>query len=499
MANLKNPAGLSNVRRLLMAILILTIARGLSTNAQEPLPKNKKKASVTLNQKADGFRGIWYMNQPLKSEYRYKYSGGLGTYCAKHRPFAIFRPDVKRTYFCYGGAKKDDDQALVHMVSYFDHQSGMLARPTLILDKKTHDAHDNPVISMDAEGFIWIFSTSHGRSRPSYIHRSKRPHDIEEFQRIEATRETSGGKKLIENFSYFQVWNQPRDGFRAFFTRYRYPADRTICFMKSADGKNWSHWQRLAAIEKGHYQISGSGKQRVGTMFNMHPDPKGLNWRTNLYYIESRDQGDSWCTVDGKTISVPLTDRDNSALVRNFAMEKKLVYLKDLQYDHRDRPVLLYLVSQGFEAGPQHPARQWRITRWDGANWKDQAVTTSDSNYDLGELWLEKPDQWWLIAPTEVGPQPFNPGGEVAVWQSKDQGQTWNIKKWLTLASRKNHTYVRIVRDAHPDFIAIWADGHGRQPSGSSLYFTNRAGQVFRMPQDIEKGKKFTFPELIGN
>ncbi|MEO1972630.1 MAG: hypothetical protein ABGX07_13795, partial [Pirellulaceae bacterium] len=45
---------------------------------------------VTLNTKADGYRGIWYMNQPSNDEYVYKYSGGLGTYCAKHKPFAIY-------------------------------------------------------------------------------------------------------------------------------------------------------------------------------------------------------------------------------------------------------------------------------------------------------------------------------------------------------------------------------------------------------------------------
>ena len=45
---------------------------------------------LTLNRKDDGYRGIWYMNQPSGDEYVYKYSGGLGTYCAKHKPFAVY-------------------------------------------------------------------------------------------------------------------------------------------------------------------------------------------------------------------------------------------------------------------------------------------------------------------------------------------------------------------------------------------------------------------------
>ncbi len=32
-------------------------------------------------------------------------------------------------------------------------------------------------------------------------------------------------------------------------------------------------------------------------------------------------------------------------------------------------------------------------------------------------------DDWRIIGPTETGPQPFNPGGEIAMWTSRDQGR----------------------------------------------------------------------------
>ena len=35
-------------------------------------------------EKADGYRGIWYSNQPTGDEYVYKYSGGLATYPQQH-------------------------------------------------------------------------------------------------------------------------------------------------------------------------------------------------------------------------------------------------------------------------------------------------------------------------------------------------------------------------------------------------------------------------------
>ncbi|KLU01405.1 hypothetical protein RISK_006561 [Rhodopirellula islandica] len=437
---------------------------------------------VTLNQKADGYRGIWYMNQPSGDEYVYKYSGGLGTYCAKHKPFAIHCEQVNKTFFCFGGATADDSRKLLHMVSYYDHETNTVPRPTILLDKQTDDAHDNPVISVDDKGHIWIFSTSHGQSRPSYIHRSKRPYDIAEFELVEATRAEEDGRTPINNFSYMQMWHSD-NGFQGFFTRYNYPAARTICFMSSPDGRQWSSWQRLAAIGQGHYQVSGVGAAKAGSTFNYHPQGKGLNWRTNLYYLETADNGDTWRTAGGDELTLPLKEVHNQALIHDYEAEGLNVYLKDLRYDTNDHPVLLYITSKGYESGPKNDPRTWMLARWTGSEWKRSPITTSDNNYDAGELWLLAKDDWRVVGPTEPGPQPYNPGGEVAMWKSVDQGATWTKRRQMTQGSEMNHTYVRRALNAHPDFFAIWADGHGRKPSHSHLYFSNAAGDVFQLPR----------------
>jgi hypothetical protein len=110
-------------------------------------------------------------------------------------------------------------------------------------------------------------------------------------------------------------------------------------------------------------------------------------------------------------------------------------------------------------------------------------VTTSGNNYDHGSLYIESDGTWRIIAPTELGPQPYNPGGEMVMWTSGDEGSTWTKVKQLTTGSAMNHTYARRPLEAHHDFYAIWADGHGREPSESNLYFTNRAGDhVWRLP-----------------
>ncbi len=466
--------------RVLRALTIIASVLGsVSDSAAE---------SVTLNEKDDGYRGVWYMNQPSGDEYVYKYSGGLGTYCAKHRPFAVYRQEVDRTFFCYGGTTHDSNRQLLHMVSFYDHETGTVPRPTILLNKQTNDAHDNPVITIDTEGYIWIFSTSHGQTRPSYIHRSKRPYDIEQFELVPAVMSQLAGDEAITNFSYMQAWHTEERGFLCFFTRYSDPAARTLFFMASGDGKRWSERQRLAAIEAGHYQVSAVGQRRAGSAFNYHPR-KGVNWRTNLYYMETRDGGKSWCTVDGVPLEIPLTEIHNPARICDYQTKGLNVYLKDILYDAEDRPVILYVTSRGYEAGPTNDPRTWTTVRWTGSTWEIHDVLTSDNNYDTGSLWIDGQGVWNIMGPTETGPQPYNPGGEVAWWSSNDRGATWAKRQQLTRDSERNHTYVRRPENAHPGFVALWADGHGRKPSPSSLYFADARGRVYQLPRKMESDR----------
>ena len=41
----------------------------------------------------------WYRNQLSNNDYIYKYSGGMAVYPANHRPFAVYSPEVEKTFF----------------------------------------------------------------------------------------------------------------------------------------------------------------------------------------------------------------------------------------------------------------------------------------------------------------------------------------------------------------------------------------------------------------
>ena len=221
----------------------------------------------------------------------------------------------------------------------------MVPKPTILLDKKTSDAHDNPVISIDEKGYIWIFSTSHGTSRPSHVHRSTSPYDVNEFELVNATKIKAERQVPMTNFSYMQPWHVKGKGFICFFTRYNYPVDRTICFMTSTDGIEWSKWNRISAIDKGHYQISTANNDKAGTAFNYHPEGKGLNWRTNLYYIQTTDFGKTWRSADGQKLILPVIDIKNPALVHDYEADGLLVYMKDIRFDESGCPIILYITS----------------------------------------------------------------------------------------------------------------------------------------------------------
>src|ERR1700683_2370197 len=116
------------------SVFVLCMAACLTALAQTgDLPKD------------NGYRGLWYPNQATHDEYVWKYSGGLGTYPQQQEPIAIYVKKVNKTFFVYGGTTKGADKKgeddLLEMVSYYDHTTGMVPRPTILMDKHTGDAH----------------------------------------------------------------------------------------------------------------------------------------------------------------------------------------------------------------------------------------------------------------------------------------------------------------------------------------------------------------------
>lgn len=453
----------------LVALVLLPSVSCFDAGATEPSPK------------ADGYRGIWF-TLGQKCEYGDKYSGGLGTYTANHVPIAVYAKEVNKTFFVYGGSK-GGKRYLLNMISYYDHAKNVVPRPTVLHDKKgVDDPHDNAALNIDPQGHLWVFVSGRARKRPGFIYRSTAPYDIDRFELV-SDRE----------ITYPQPHWMEGNGFLHLFTKYT--GVRELYWSTSPDGRNWAPDQKLAGIG-GHYQTSGQQGSRVFTAFNMHPGGV-VDKRTNLYFLQTDDMGQTWRNVAGEPVAVPLRESQNHALARDYQAEGRLVYIHDLDLDAQGRPVILYVTSANYKPGPEGDPRWWTIAHWTGKAWEYHEFARANHNYSTGALYIEN-DQWRVIGPTERGPQPIGSGGEVAIWTSKDEGKTWTKDRDLTTRSPMNHNYVRRPFPAHPDFYAFWADGDPDQLSESRLYFANKAGdRVGRLPYKMS-GETAT-PERVGS
>ena len=339
------------------------------------------------------------------------------------------RPEVDKTFFVYGGTTDAKERHLLAMASYFDHDTRRVPRPVVVHDKlDVNDPHDNPSLSIDEEGYLWVFVSGRARSRPGFIYRSQKPYDISGFELVKE-----------DEFTYPQPWWIQDQGFLLLFTKYT--DGRELYWATSTDGVEWSPAEKLVA--GGHYQMSNQAGPRIATAFNAHPEKTYVDGRTNLYYLETKDMGETWVTASGEAVQPPLDAFDNPALVRDYRAENRLVYLKDISFDAAGHPVLLYITSNDHRPGPEGTPRTWMMAKWGGAQWEFIEIAPAYHNYDMGSLYTENNEKWRIIAPTEPGPQYWGTGGEMAMLVSEDQGATWKQERQITSGSTTNHAYAR--------------------------------------------------------
>lgn len=421
------------------------------------------------NLRDSGYRGIWF-TLGQKSTYGDKYSGGLGTYTANHVPMAIYAKEADKTFFVYGGSR-GGQRYLLDMISYYDHRKGVVPRPVIVHDKKgVDDPHDNPSLSIDPLGHLWVFVSGRAKARPGFIYRSREPYSIDDFELVREGEFTYPQPRWIEG-----------QGFLFLFTKYT--KGRELYYATSADGRVWSPDTKFAGMG-GHYQTSQQIGRKVITAFNYHPGGN-VDKRTNLYYLSSDDFGRTWRNVGGEAVTLPLSEPANPALVHDYAADGRLVYIHDLGLDAAGRPVILYTTSAGYAPGPGGDPRWWTVAHWNGTAWDYTELTRANHNYSTGMLCIEQ-DEWRVFGPTEKGPQPVGSGGELAIWSSRDSGRTWSRQRDITRGSACNHNYIRHPVNAHPDFYGYWADGDPDKLSPSHLYFTNKAGdKVWQLPYDM--------------
>lgn len=483
-------------------------------------PAQDSTQLVTGQSKVDGYRGIWFTlgqfygpgkdGQDYSSvsstptfPYGDKYSGGLGTYTAKHTPLAIYAPAVDRTFFVYGGTTRQDERRLLCMVSYYDHQTGKVPKPSIVYVKHgVDDPHDNPSIQIDDAGYLWVFVSGRGTHRTGLIYRSTEPYSIDRFDQVEMSEFTYPQPHQIVGSPQPVVGPDPLPGVwdgQLLFLFTKYSGVRELYFRRCIAGQ-WSPTDKIAGIRDngesraGHYQTSDSvvietpsgSRTKVGTFFNRHPNGN-VDRRTDLYYLQTVDGGATWQTIEGVTVQLPIQNVSSQTRVANWQVEGQNVYLKNMVFDEQGNPALLFITSAGAQPGPPNGPRFLRVTHWNGSQWSTNTVCSIDHNYDMGSLAISG-NRWTVMAPTAPGPQPDHGGGEVTRWVSDDRGVTWSLDRSVTRSSPRNHNYVRTPVGAKDPFVYFWTDGDPTGLSKSKLYFCDRLGKnVFELPYEMSE------------
>ena len=466
----------------LFIVLLAFLAGQMALFSQEP--------GALDNTKVDGFRPIWF-DLGQRSEYGSKYVGAFGTYTMKHRPLAIYSPEVDKTFFVYGGTTSEKDRHLLCMISCYDHKTGLVQKPTVVYDKgKVNDPHDNPALLIDPEGYLWVYVAGRGNHRVGFRFRSVKPYDISAFENM-------GGSIM----AYPQPYYIEGKGHFLFDTRY--DGVRRLFYQTSSDGIHWSDYQPLASIidpelgetKSGHYQITGRCGDKLVTAFNRHLNGN-CDSRTNIYVVQTTDFGEHWTLVDGTPIELPITDRNSPCKILDVEHNKQNCYIKDVNFDEKGNPIILYVTSYGHQPGPAHGPREWFTAHWTGRKWDFRFITYSTNNYDSGSLWVEG-KTWTVIAPTGVGPQKWGQGGEVESWVSRNGGKTWKRAIRYTANSPLNHCYVRRPEQCKDPFWCFWADGNADVFSISHFFFADSQGNVYRLPYEIAPDEEWVKPERM--
>ena len=424
------------------------------------------------NLKMDGYKGIWFSAGPLQ-EYGYKFSGGVATFASRHGPIAVYSPKVKKTYFVYGGTTSADERHLLIMISYFDHKTHLVPKPVIVYDKMgVREPYDNASLSIDADGYLWVFVSGNSRTRPGFIFKSSKPWSIESFRKLDEMEMISPQPWWIKNSGFVLMYSRVAKGWDLYFS-------------SSPDGMIWTDNQRLTAMS-GNLQVSDIYGDKLASAFTYFPGGD-IDKQTNLYFLQTDDMGKTWRTIDNRIVKTPLNGINNEALVKDYEAEGKLVHLSDIDFDKDGNPVLLVIISRGANPGPAEGPREWMIINWKDQKWNFSKVCESSNNFDRGALYVTD-NEWKIIGPTEPGPQKYGTGGEVALWVSRNGGVSWEKEQEVTANSVNNNSFVQHPVNPQKDFYAFWADGNADEFSKSYLYFTNeKCNKVWVLPYDMKE------------
>jgi hypothetical protein len=533
--------------------------------------------SVTQFKKVNGFNGISFgtgetfwvdINSDGTSNSIVKYSGNLSTYTAKHSPSAVRKGLF--TYFTYSGEVPFDgfeaanskigttlvsgckyegsllfansfgtSPALGIYVSRYNHVTGRVAKPVLVHMKCTNDPHDNAMINIDADGFIYLIVSGRSTYRGNFIFRSTEIESIDSFDDMtpamdnyldyfndiadaaEIGRPFEGDAYRGINYPKMYWVDDPADQslgyFRLIYTIYCGAREPITCEgtrqlytarMYVENGKASIKGIKPLASYKGHYAVTKAKDQDIVVAFNMHLK-KNIDHRSNLYYMHSVDGGETWLNARNEEVTLPLVSSTNfdQVAVREYYDPDYLgpinqrVYIKDIDFVGEALskvPTILYVGSLSDNYFPSKSADHYLAKeRWTGNSWIQTRLTDAvDHNYSSGMLFLAG-DHYRIFYPhTDEPKNNALAGGAVAYLDTGTGDDITGNPVLITedVADPRNgdstyltdlceFNYIKPVLHGSDDFVGILSGGNPyRNREYAPLFIVDLNGSVRRLP-----------------
>lgn len=433
---------------------------------------------------APELRGVWYccghrFNTLPGREW--VYSGPMATYCAWHRPMAIYAPAVNRTFFVYGNA----DNAPT--ISAYDHSTGKFLYPRVLGRNRNNDAHRNPTLLIEPDGHLVVFYGAH--SDITHTLRSTNPYDITYWETVADLPD--------HKTSYPQCWELvPGEIFVSYRQAPTWETSSWRMTISSDGGRSWEAPRELVNLgESAVYGISIA--ETDGTPRRVHfvwsrlggGSPEEIAskhlWarRYNIYYACSDDGGRTWRRSDGTPYELPVTLETQEEL---YNCGTHGVWLKDIQLDSQGHPFILFIDSE-----VETYRGLWKVGRFTGSGWEFSTITDSDHMYDDGAIAILNDDDIRVYAPT-TPVQESEDGGEIEEWQSTDGGRTWMNTKHITTGSRYSHNNVKLALNHQlgpGDVRMFWSYGDSNYPPETDEVTLHCYGEKWSGGTEIEFGE----------
>ncbi|HLN56585.1 MAG TPA: BNR-4 repeat-containing protein [Bacteroidales bacterium] len=384
---------------------------------------------------------------------------------AEAQNMAVYVPLLKKTYFVYYGTEAPDTGNAKILISFFDHVTRKVPRPVIVSENiGVSNRQDIAKLSIDSRGYIWVFVSGQGRTRPGYIYKSEKPWSIENF------RQTWCGEIVFP-----QAWWMNDTAFLMMHTRVS--KGRDLYWTTGKDGSSWAPAQKLAGAG-GHFQITNVSGKRLFSVFNVFPGGS-TEKQTNLYLVYTDDMGKTWKTIDDEIIDTPISQIENKALVHDYRSEGKLVYIHDLNFDEEGNPVILLMTNNNSKSGPGEPG-EWVVVSRRNGTWNHSKVCSMPNNYRPGSLYISE-NEWRLTGPSDHKISKPVTGGSMVLWISTDRGQTW-IKSAGVSCGSPDQSIVQRPLNPDDEFYAFWSEG-ATEKTPSSILFTNKKfDRVWMLP-----------------